>query len=93
MIKNSSKKFIVAAPTNILKEIYERLKNEGVTNVAKTESIQTLEEIDIEIGQRVRAFNSLGTHNDLVAYLKEMAKEEDKEYLLEYIKPLLDSYI
>lgn len=91
LIKNSVRKFIVAAPTNILKdEIYERLKNEGVTNVVKTESIQTLEEIDNEIGQRVREFNSLGTYNDLVAYLKEMAEEEDKEYLLEYIKPLAD---
>ena len=91
LIKNCDKKFIVAAPTNILKdEIYERLKNEGVTNVVKTESIQPLEEIDNEIGQKVKEFNSLGTHNYLVEYLKNLAKEEDKEYLLEYIKPLAD---
>ena len=91
LIKNSNKRFIIAVPTNILKdEVYERLLNEGVTNVVKTKSIQTLEDLDNEIGKIVREYNSLGAYNDLVEYIKMTAKEEGKEYLLEYIKPLED---
>ena len=91
LIKNSSKRFIIAVPTNILKyEVYNRLINEGISNVVKTESIQTLESMDNEIGQAVRKFNELGAYNDLVSFIKETAEKEDKEYLLDYIKPLED---
>ena len=91
LIKNSNKKFIIAVPTNILKdEVYQRLKFEGISDVVKTASIQTLEGLDNEIGQAVREFNNLGAHSDLIKFIKETAKQEDKEYLLEYIKPLSD---
>lgn len=88
LIKNSDKKFIVAVPTNILKEeVYNRLKYAGVEGIVKTASISTLEQRDDEIGQKIKEFNSLGAYNDLVDYLKKEAKD-DKEYLLDYIKPL-----
>ena len=75
-------------PTNILKEeVYNRLKYAGVDGVVKTASISTLEQRDDEIGHKIKEFNSLGAYNDLVDYLKKEAKD-DKEYLLEYIKPL-----
>ena len=91
LIKNSNKKFIVAVPTNLLKdEVYERLKNAGIGNVIKTESIQKLEELDDVIGYKVAEFNKLGAYNDLVEYIKELAKEESKEWLLKYIQPLVD---
>jgi hypothetical protein len=88
LIKNSDKKFIVAVPTNILKEeVYNRLKYAGVEGVVKTASISTLEQRNDEIGEKVRELNSLGAYNDLIEYLKKEAKN-DKEYLLDYIKPL-----
>ena len=88
MIKNSKKKFIIAVPTNILKdEVYDRLISEGVTGVVKTESISSLEELNNSIGDSVRNFNALGTHRDLIEYIKKEATD-GKDYLLEYIKPL-----
>ncbi len=45
LIKNSDKLFIIAVPTNILKdEVYERLISEGVNDVVKTYSIQEVED-------------------------------------------------
>lgn len=77
LIKNSGKRFIIAVPTNILKEeVYNRLKYAGVVGVVKTASISTLEQSENEIGQRVKEFNSLGAYNDLVEYLKKEAKED-----------------
>ena len=90
LIKNSNKKFIVAAPTNILKdEIYERLKIEGVTNIVKTESIQTLEERNDEIGRKVKEFNSLGAHSDLIKYVKvnNTQKNSNDELYISYQLP------
>lgn len=88
MIKNSDKKFIIAVPTNLLKdEVYDRLLHEGVTDAVKTESVATLERLDNEIGDKVKELNALGAHYDLVRYLKKQAKA-GKEYLLDYIKPL-----
>lgn len=82
---NGDKKFIVAVPTNILKEeVYNRLKLSGVEGVVKTASVSTLEQRNDEIGERVRKFNSLGAYNDLVDYLKKEAKNE-KAYLLDYV--------
>lgn len=91
LIKNSSKKFIIAVPTNILKdEVHQRLVAEGVTGVVKTKSVRTLEEMESEFGEAVKAYNELGAYCDLIKYINKAAKEEDKEYLLEYIKPLAD---
>ena len=76
LVKNSDKRFIIAVPTNILKdEVYNRLINEGISNVVKTASIQTLEEMDDEIGKTIKELNSLGAHNDLVNFIKETAEK------------------
>ena len=91
LIKEVNKKFIVAVPTNILKEeVYDWLIREGVTNVVMTKSVQTLEDMDDEVGEMVRTYNAAGAHDDLVEYIKKVSKEEGKEYLREYIKPLAD---
>ena len=88
IIKNSNKKFIVAVPTNILKdEVYDRLKAVGVDDVVKTASIKTLEDRDDEMGENIKEFLQYGAYTDMTNYLKKEAKD-GKEYLLDYIKPL-----
>ena len=72
MIKSSKKKFIIAVPTNLLKdEVYDRRMEEGFTRVVKTESVSTLEEFNNSIGDSVRNFNALGAHRDLIEYIKK----------------------
>ena len=89
IIKNSNKKFIVAVPTNILKnEVYNRMISEGITSVVKTHSITEIEQNDDEIGKTVKRLNSLGTYRDVKQYIKELATNEEYEYLLKYIQPI-----
>ena len=93
LVKNSDKLFVIAVPTNILKdEVYERLISEGVNGAVKTYSIQEVEEMQNEIGCYVKKLNSLGAHKDVVEYLKKIAKEENNPHYLDYIKPLCDYY-
>jgi len=93
LVKNSDKLFIIAVPTNILKdEVYKRLISEGIDGVVKTYSIQEIEEVQNEIGSYVKKLNSLGAHKEVVAYLKKIAKEENDSHYLDYIKPLCDYY-
>lgn len=87
-VKNSEKRFIIAVPTNDLKdEVFGRLRDAGVTNIVKTESLQTLENMD-DIGEIIRHYNELGAYADLMQFVSEIAKKENKPALLEYIKPL-----
>lgn len=88
-IKNSNKRFIIAVPTNNLKdEVYERLKNSGVTGLIKTESFQVIERMDNHIGETVRRLNSLGAYTDVIEFINKTADENDMPYLKNYIKPL-----
>lgn len=92
IIKNTDKKFIVAVPTNILKdEVYQRMKFAGISSVAKTYSITELESRDDEVGKTVKYLNSLGAFRDVKIYLKKMAEKKEHESLTDYIQPI-ESY-
>lgn len=89
IIKNSDKKFIVAVPTNILKdEVYNRMIMSGITSVVKTHSITEIEQRPDEVGETIKKLNSFGTYRDVKRYIKELAAKEEYEYLLKYIQPV-----
>lgn len=87
MQKNSDTRFIIAVPTNLLKnEIFEKAKSQGI-EVKKTPSLEEIkDEIPDEIWEHIQKLYKRGKHRSVHPYIKNRLKKEEVQSLEKYMK-------
>lgn len=87
MSKNPDDSFIVAAPTNLLKdELYHKAKRMGI-NVMKTPSLEQIKDkIPHKIWKHIQQFYKRGMHRQVHSYIHETLKKEDIPCLRKYME-------
>ncbi len=85
--ENQDKRFLIAAPTNLLKnELYEKLKAMGI-NVCVTPSLEEIKnEIPSKVWKRIQWFYKRGQHRSVALYIKRHLENEDIPCLKEYME-------
>ena len=80
-------RFLIAAPTNLLKnEIYLKAKKMGV-NVRKTPSLEEIkDDIPRKVWKRIQRYYAAGQYGFVHPYIAETLKKEDIPCLREYMK-------
>ena len=87
MKENSDTRFIIAVPTNLLKEeIYENAKSQGI-KVRKTPSLEKIkDEIPDEMWEHIQKLYKRGRHRLVHPYIKKRLEKEKIPCLEEYLK-------
>lgn len=87
MRENSGSKFIIAAPTNLLKnEILEKAKSEGI-RVKKTPSLEEIkDEIPGKIWEHIQKLYKRGQYRSVHPYISNRLKKEEIPCLKKYMK-------
>lgn len=87
MRENSGSKFIIAAPTNLLKnEILEKAKSEGI-RVKKTPSLEEIkDEIPDKIWEHIQKLYKRGQYRSVHPYISNQLKKEEIPCLEKYMK-------
>ncbi len=87
MADHPTDRFLIAAPTNILKdEIYNRAVRMNI-EVSKTPSLEQIKsEIPGKVWSRIQRMYSSGQHRSVHSYINEVLKKKDIPCLREYLK-------
>ena len=87
MSENSMDRFLIAVPTNILKqEIYDKAVKLGL-NVMKTPSLEEIKgKIPRKIWNHIQKLYKTGQHRSVHPYIHELLKKNDIPCLREYLK-------
>ncbi|SEJ71438.1 hypothetical protein SAMN05660742_114106 [Propionispira arboris] len=87
MSENPTDRFLIAAPTNLLKdEIYNKAVRMNIA-VSKTPSLEQIKnEIPSKIWNRIQRMYSSGLHCSVHPYINEILKKKDIPCLREYLK-------
>lgn len=87
MRENPTDRFLIAAPTNLLKdEIYEKARSMGI-KVRKTPSLEQIkDEIPDEVWEHISRLYKVGRYCEVHPYICEILKEEDIPCLKKYMK-------
>ena len=87
MQESSDKRFIIAVPTNLLKEeIFEKAKSEGI-DVKRTPSLEEIkDEIPDEIWEHIQKLYKRGRHRAVHPYIKKQLEKEEIQCLEKYMK-------
>ena len=87
MKEYSDMKFIIAVPTNLLKEeIFEKAQSKGI-EVKKTPSLEEIkDEIPDEIWEHIQKLYKRGQHRSVHPYIKKRLEKEEIQCLEEYMK-------
>lgn len=87
MKENPNDRFLIAAPTNLLKnELYKKAKGMG-SNVCVTPSLEEIkDEIPSEVWERIQWFYKRGQHRPVAFYIKKILETEDITCLKEYME-------
>jgi hypothetical protein len=89
-LNNSDKPYIIAVPTNDLKnEILAKALSKGY-NVIATPSLP--EELPQNIKEKIDALYNIGASKNVIKVIKKIAKEENIQELIDYIDDLKSSY-
>lgn len=85
--ENPECRFLVAAPTNLLKnELYERAKAEKI-NVRRTPSLdEIMDEIPYSISEHIQKLYDRGRHKEVHPYIREVIEKENVSCLKDYMK-------
>lgn len=87
MKEHPGERFLIAAPTNLLKnEIYEKAKAMGI-DVCVTPSLDEIkDELPAEVWKRIQRFYMRGQFRSVATYIKKVLEKEDIACLKEYVK-------
>ncbi|MBD5449744.1 MAG: DEAD/DEAH box helicase family protein [Lachnospiraceae bacterium] len=87
MQENADTRFIIAVPTNLLKnEIFEKAKSQGIA-VKKTPSLEEIkDEIPDEIWEHIQKLYMRGQHRSVHPYIQKRLEKEEIRCLEKYIK-------
>jgi hypothetical protein len=87
MSENPTERFLIAAPTNLLKdEIYDKAVKFNIA-VSKTPSLEQIKnEIPSNVWNRIQKMYSSGQHRSVHPYINEILKKKDIPCLREYLK-------
>lgn len=87
MSENPTDRFLIAAPTNLLKdEIYDKAVKFNIA-VSKTPSLEQIKnEIPSKVWNRIQRMYSSGQHRSVHPYIDEILKKKDILCLREYLK-------
>ncbi|WP_161846192.1 hypothetical protein [Pseudoflavonifractor sp. 524-17] len=87
MEENPGERFLIAAPTNLLKnELYKKAKGMG-SNVCVTPSLEEIkDEIPSEVWERIQWFYKRGQHRPVALYIKKILETEGITCLKEYME-------
>ena len=84
LMEHSSKKFLVAVPTNKLKRDVENRAEEKGIELMVTPSLK--DEIPDDIWYTIEFFREVGQHKKVHSFINRMVEEEGIECLKEYLK-------
>jgi hypothetical protein len=87
MSGNPSERFLIAAPTNLLKdEIYEKAKKLGIS-VRKTPSLEQIkDEIPPKVQRQIERLYQNGQHRSVHPYIRELLNKKKIPCLQEYME-------
>ena len=87
MSEHPDQRFLIAAPTNLLKnELDNKTKDMGI-EVCVTPSLEEIkDEISPKIWKRIQWFYKRGQHRSVALYIKKLLEKEDIPCLKEYIE-------
>lgn len=87
MKEHPDERFLIAAPTNLLKnEIYEKAKAMGI-DVCVTPSLDEIkDELPSKVWKRIQRFYMRGQFRSVVTYIKKVLEKEDVPSLKEYLE-------
>lgn len=87
MLENPEDRFLIAAPTNLLKdEICEKAHRMGI-NVEKTPSLEQIKaEMPDSVRKRIERLYKAGQHQRVQQYIYEILKKKDIPCLRKYVK-------
>ena len=87
MQENSDTRFIIAVPTNLLKqEIFEKAKNQSI-DVKRTPSLEEIkDDIPSEIWEHIQKLYKRGRHRLVHPYIKKQLEKEEIPCLEKYMK-------
>lgn len=90
-LNNSDKPYIIAVPTNDLKnEILSKAICKGYNNVIATPSLP--EDLPKYIKDKIYNLYSIGASRNVIKFIKKLAEEENIKELLDYIEGLNKAY-
>ena len=87
MSNNPGERFIIATPTNLLKnEIYNKAKKMGI-NVAKTPSLDEIkDDMPSNVWRKINLLYKKGRHSDVYPYICDVLKKKNIPCLKKYVE-------
>lgn len=87
MKENPDERFLIAAPTNLLKnELYKKAKGMGI-DVCMTPSLEEIkDEIPSKIWEKIQGFYGRGQPRSVTSYIKKVVEHEDIPCLKEFME-------
>lgn len=87
LMEHSSKKFLVAVPTNKLKrDVENRAEEKGIELMVTPSLDEIKDEIPDDIWYTIEFFREVGQHKKVHSFINRMVEEEGIECLKEYLK-------